>query len=337
MLMDVAVVILNWNGRKLLEEFLPSVIRYSQNAEIYVADNCSSDDSITFLKTSYPQVKIIQTGSNLGYAGGYNVAVRHLKEKYLVLLNSDVEVTADWLTPVIGLMEKDSSIGACQPKIRDYRNKSRFEYAGAAGGFLDTFGYPFCQGRIFDYLEEDKGQYDKEREIFWATGACIFVRNDAFVRTGGFDEDFFAHMEEIDFCWRLKNNGYKVYYCPGSEVYHLGGGTLNKINPRKTYLNFRNNLLMLLKNLSGTDLIRFLFIKMLLDGIAGLKFLSEGKFSHFAAILQAHFYCYGHLSEISRKRKSIRKVSLRNTRGVYHHSIVYAYFIKKIRSADNLL
>ena len=247
--MKVAVVILNWNGKSFLEKFLPSVFACNSSyAEIIVADNASTDDSVSFLKSKYPQIKIIQNSSNGGFAKGYNDALKLVEAEYYVLLNSDVEVTPNWIDSVIQLMDTDKSIAACQPKIRAFDDKKSFEYAGAGGGFIDKYGYPFCRGRILDTLEEDKGQYNDVREVFWATGACLFVRSECYHKVNGFDEDFFAHMEEIDLCWRLKNLGYKIMYSPNSTVFHVGGGTLNKTSPKKTYLNFRNNLILLCKN-----------------------------------------------------------------------------------------
>nr|MBP8033086.1 glycosyltransferase family 2 protein [Bacteroidia bacterium] len=246
----VAVVILNWNGKPFLEKFLPTVLQYSSGAQIIVADNQSSDDSVAFLKTQFPQVSVILNPSNDGFATGYNLALKQVKAEYYVLLNSDVEVTENWLQPIIKLMDENLKVAACQPKILDYNHPSKFEYAGAAGGFIDKYGYPFCRGRIFNVLEEDKAQYDTAKEVFWATGACMFVRAEAFWKVGGFDDDYFAHMEEIDVCWRMKNIGYQIYVEPSSKVYHVGGGTLNKLSPRKTFLNFRNNLTTLTKNAS---------------------------------------------------------------------------------------
>ena len=238
----VAVVILNWNGKKYLEQFLPSLIEHTgSDAEIVVADNASTDDSLSFLKTNFPSIRVIQNTTNGGFARGYNLALKQVEADYYVLLNSDIEVTANWLKPVISMMEQDEKIGACQPKIRSFHHRNSFEYAGAAGGYIDEYGYPFCRGRLFLTIEEDNGQYDDTVEISWASGACMFVRSRLFHQLGGLDDDFFAHMEEIDFCWRLHNYGYRVMYCPGSTVYHIGGGTLPKASWRKTYFNFRNN------------------------------------------------------------------------------------------------
>ena len=241
-----AVVILNWNGKKFLEQFLPYVIKHSSSdAEVIVADNASNDDSVEFLKNNYPEIQIINNNENGGFSKGYNEALSKIDAEYYVLLNSDIEVTENWIKPIIDLMDSDKSIAVCQPKLRSYHQKEMFEYAGAAGGFIDKYGYPFCRGRIFNSIEVDNGQYDDTCEVFWATGAAMFVRAELYHKFGGLDNDFFAHMEEIDFCWRLKNEGYKIMYCADSVVYHVGGGTLPKNSSRKTFLNFRNNFNLL--------------------------------------------------------------------------------------------
>lgn len=328
--MKVAVVILNWNGRGFLEKFLPSVIACNNSySEIIVADNNSSDDSIEFLKKNYPQVRLIINDVNGGFAKGYNDALKHVDAEYYVLLNSDVEVTPGWIEGVIDLMDSDKKIAACQPKIRMFDNKKMFEYAGAAGGFIDKYAYPFCRGRILENLEEDNGQYDDVREVFWATGACMFVRADQFREVGGFDEDFFAHMEEIDLCWRLKNLGYKIMYSPNSIVYHVGGGTLNKTSPRKTYLNFRNNLYLIYKNHPPQFFFLKLLFRMILDGIAGAKFMISGQFAHCWAIVKAHFSFYGSLNTLIRKRKLL-KANIKNytSSAVYLHSIVADFYLR---------
>ncbi len=328
--MKVAVVILNWNGKGFLEQFLPSVFACNTAAsEIIVADNASTDDSIAFLKSTYPQVRVIQNAGNGGFAKGYNDALKLVDAEYYVLLNSDVEVTPGWIDAVIKLMDTDKNIAACQPKIRSFYDKKLFEYAGAAGGFIDKFGYPFCRGRILDTLEEDSGQYDDVKEVFWATGACLFVRAELYHKVRGFDEDFFAHMEEIDLCWRLKNLGYKIMYCPDSMVFHVGGGTLNKTSPKKTYLNFRNNLILLCKNHPPQYFLLKLKWRMVLDGVAGMKFLLSGQFSHFVAVLKAHFSFYGSLGTTLRKRKALKQqIKAYTTTGVYLHSIIADYYIR---------
>lgn len=326
--MKVAVVILNWNGKKFLEKFLPSVISFNPSySEIIVADNASTDDSIDFLKRNYPQIKIIQNVTNGGFAKGYNEALSNLEAEYYVLLNSDVEVTAGWIAPVINMMDADRSIAACQPKIKAYDNKKFFEYAGAAGGYLDKYGYPFCRGRILDHTEEDLGQYDDSREIFWATGACLFVRSECFHLVKGFDDDFFAHMEEIDLCWRLKNRGYKIMYCAESTVYHVGGGTLNKTSPKKTYLNFRNNLIMLYKNLTGSELIWVILIRFFLDAISAWKSLVSGKSSYFFAVAKAHFGFFSWLL-FYRSKSLFATHRTGKIYGKYNGNIVLEHFLK---------
>lgn len=327
--MKTAVVILNWNGCHLMRQFLPNVIACSQQAEIVVADNASTDDSLEMLRKEFPQVRIVVNPSNKGFAGGYNEALKHIDAECYILLNSDMEVTPGWIDPMLGLFRSDPSIAAIQPKIRAFKQRSQFEYAGAAGGYIDRFGYPFCRGRIFESLETDRGQYDDVREIFWASGACLFVRASVFNACGGFDESFFAHMEEIDLCWRMKNRGYKIMVQPQSVVFHIGGGTLSKSNWRKTYLNFRNNLELIYKNIESNYLFRSLFQRMVFDGIAALKFLFTNGLSHFYAIVRAHLHFYRMLPVIRQKRRELKKQeSNRNSAGVYSGSIVMDYFLK---------
>jgi len=334
LIVRIAVVILNWNGRKYLEQFLPPLIEYSSGeVDIIVADNASKDDSISFLETNFPSVRIIRNTTNEGFARGYNLALKQVEADYYILLNSDIEVTPDWIRPIIDMMEKDPSIAACQPKILSYTDRSKFEYAGAAGGFIDKYGYPFCRGRLFQTLEDDLGQYDDVIEIFWATGACMFVRAAIFHQAGGLDEDFFAHMEEIDLCWRLKNLGYKIMYCPKSVVFHIGGGTLPKISWRKTYYNFRNNFYLLYKNLPD-DLVRDVFFKRLfLDGLAALKFLFTAGFKDFWAIYKAHESFYSTLGKTKAKRKLLPHAPLHK---VYRKNIVFEYFLRKKKKFSDL-
>lgn len=291
----LAVIILNWNGINWLEKFLPSVVRFSSNTDIYVIDNLSTDNSIEFLNTQFPMVQIIKNDKNYGFAGGYNTGLKHIKAEYYCLLNSDVEVTENWIDPVLNLFEKDSAISAIQPKVLSYNNKKYFEFAGAGGGLIDNLGYPYCRGRIFDDVEEDKGQYNDETEIFWASGCCFFIRSKDFWEQKGFDERFFAHQEEIDLCWRLINTGKKIYYTGQSTVYHVGGGTLNKQSAQKTYLNIRNNLSMMLKNLPFPKLIWLIFFRLCLDGIAGIYFGVKNGFPHLWAVVRAHFGFYAQL------------------------------------------
>lgn len=331
--MKVAVVILNWNGEKLLKQFLPSVVSHSKDlATVYVADNASSDNSLLYVAANFSEVRIIRNDSNGGYAKGYNDALEGLSEDIFILLNSDVEVSQNWISPFINAFEKDPSLVAAQPKILDFQNREYFEYAGAAGGYLDKFGYPYCRGRIFNTLEKDEGQYDDSLPIFWATGACLVVRNDAFNKVGKFDEDLFAHQEEIDLCWRLQAQGGSVKYIGDSAVYHLGGGTLAATNPKKTFYNFRNSLLILLKNNKGGMIWGILFVRLLLDGIAGLQFLIQGKFAHFIAILKAHFSFYSLVPKFLKKRKQWAS----RTKYYSVTSIVWKYFIRKKRNFNGL-
>ena len=301
-----AVVVLNWNGKAWLEKFLPNLVNHSQVATVFVADNASTDDSVDYVKINFPTVKIIVNASNGGYAKGYNDVLKQIDAEYFVLINSDIEVTAGWLSPIISLMDSDKQIASCQPKILNYNSKTKFEYAGASGGFIDNLGYPFCRGRIFDDLEQDKGQYNDAVEVFWATGACLFVRSTHFWELGGLDEDFFAHQEEIDLCWRLKNKGYKIMVQPKSVVYHVGGGTLNAGSPFKTHLNFRNNLFMLFKNLPISSLFTTIPMRLVLDGVAALTFLNKEKgLEHVLAIAKAHFSFYFAIPNLIAKRQKI--------------------------------
>jgi len=301
--MTLAIAILNWNGKKWLEQFLPSVIRYSPEASIYVIDNASDDDSVAFVKSRFPEVYIVENQNNSGFAAGYNEGLRSVSADIYCLLNSDVEVTENWLKPVLKLFSDNPSIAAVQPKILNFNKKNQFEFAGAAGGLIDNLGYPYCRGRIFDNIEDDHGQYDDEAEIFWASGCSLFVRSSDFWTMDGFDGRFFAHQEEIDLCWRLKNAGRKIFYTGKSTVFHVGGGTLNKQNPRKTFLNFRNNLTMLVKNLPAGSFIPVIFARLVLDGLAGLYFGYKNGWSHLAAILKAHFAFYGEIPKSLRMRQ----------------------------------
>lgn len=322
--MKIAIVILNWNGKALLEKFLPSVVTHSEGAEIYVADNASTDDSVLYIKQSFPKVKIIQNNSNGGYAKGYNDALKHVEADIFCLLNSDINVTPNWLTPIRTEFEANDETSIVQPKILDYNNKSHFEYAGAAGGFIDKYGYAYCRGRVFDTLEKDSGQYNDTTSIFWASGACFFIRKSAFEALSGFDEHYFAHFEEIDLCWRAYNSGFKTKYVGTSTVYHVGGATLSAVDPKKTYLNFRNNLFTITKNAHGF-LLSIILVRLILDGIAGLKFLIGFKMAHFIAVITAHFSFYSHLPRLLKQRKQLPK------KANYYQttSIVWSYFIKK--------
>lgn len=320
--MKIAVVILNWNGKKLLEEFLPSVIEYSKEATVYLADNASTDDSVVFVKEKFPEVSIIQNKENGGYAKGYNDALKNLTEELFVLLNSDVEVTPNWLPPIIYCFESQPNTAAIQPKILDYNRKDYFEYAGAAGGFIDELGYPFCRGRIFDTLEKDTGQYNDEATIFWASGACLAIRKSVFEEVGKLDETYFTHQEEIDLCWRIHNFGYSVKYIGESKVYHVGGATLSTENPKKNFYNFRNSLYNLIKNKPTKNLWGLIFLRLSLDGIAGVRFIIQLEPKHTWAILKAHFYFYVNLPSLLKKRKTIPKKKMEAP----IFSIVYEYF-----------
>lgn len=332
--MKVAIVILNWNGKPLLEQFLPSMLAFSKDiAEIYVADNASTDDSVAFVKNNFSDVKIIQNGDNGGYAKGYNDALLNIDADIFALVNSDIEVTQNWLQPIISRFKKEPNTAAIQPKILDFKDKARFEYAGAGGGYIDKYGYPYCRGRLFETLEEDKGQFNDTKAIFWASGACFFIRKNVFIELNGFDESFFAHQEEIDLCWRIQNVGYMIQYVGKSIVYHVGGATLDKANPRKTYLNFRNSLYIIVKNLPKGKLLPIVFIRMLLDGVAALKFLIELKPKHFLAVLKAHFHFYMTLSKLLAKRKSINA----NKKNYYDvKSIVWQYFVLRRKKFEQI-
>ena len=332
---DIAVVILSWNGIEWIKTFLPTIIDKSSNANIFVADNASTDGTVEYIKENFTNVNVIQNYSNDGYAKGYNDALKNLNEKYFVLINSDIEVTDNWLNPIIDLMEDNIDIAACQPKILDYNNRNKFEYAGASGGYIDTLGYPYCRGRIFSDLEEDNNQYDDIKEVFWASGACLFVRSENFKEVNGFDNDFFAHQEEIDLCWRLKNSGYKVMVNPQSVVYHVGGGTLNSTSPFKTYLNFRNNLFMLYKNLPFLKLLITLLFRLPLDGIAAITFLKkEDGIGHLFSILRAHLIFYISIPLLTIKRSKIKQK--RKVLGISNFSILFKYYALGIKKYSNL-
>lgn len=345
----VAVVILNYNGKEMLQTFLRSVIKYSSSASIIVADNCSTDDSISFLKQNHPSIQLISLDKNYGYSHGYNIALQQVKAEYYILLNSDVEVTPNWIEPILAIMDKDPSIAACQPKIKSYKEKDFFEYAGAGGGFIDFLGYPFCQGRIFSEVEKDIHQYDQSKEIFWASGACFFIRASLFHEFQGFDPDFFAHMEEIDLCWRLKSAEYKIMYCHESTIYHVGGGTLSQEHPKKLYLNIRNSLWMLGKNLPTIQLIYKVPFRLVLDGVFAMQQSAKSVFKIITLLLKgklkngytlfkemwiinwyifkAHIYFYLTIPKITSKRKKIRFKRI-DFKEVYKKSIVFSFFIR---------
>lgn len=335
----IAIVILNWNGEKLFKKFLPSVIEHSKgdNIEIIVADNGSTDHSISFLEKNFPSIKIIDLKENYGFAEGYNQALKQVEADYFVLLNSDVKVSKNWIEPCIDQFESDEKVAAIQPKILSFNEPESFEYAGAAGGFIDKYGYPFCRGRILNQLEKDKNQYNTVTQIFWATGASMFVRASAFKKVAGLDGDFWAHMEEIDLCWRFKNNGLKIIYQPKSVVYHLGGGTLSYDSPKKVYLNFRNNLYMLFKNLPKEQFIRIMIIRMLLDGVAAVKFLAGFQFRNFWAVANAHLAFYQNFSKLIQKRKETQKqVLVKVHPETFTKSIMWKFFIQKKKKFSEL-
>ena len=323
--MKVAVVILNWNGNQLLEQFLPAMVDCSHNdAEIYVADNASTDNSIEFIKARFPQVKIIQNSTNGGYAKGYNEALQHIDADIYALVNSDIEVTENWIQPIIEEFKNSANTAIIQPKILDFKDKDKFEYAGAAGGFIDFFGYPYCRGRIFTTIEQDNQQYNDTVNIFWASGACFFIRAKVYHQLGGFDEQFFAHQEEIDLCWRTQNEGFIIKYVGNSTVYHIGGATLHEADPRKTYLNFRNSLFTAFKNVPKRYLFFVIFSRLLLDAVAGIKFSIELKPLHTWAIIKAHLSFYRYIPTMLKKRL---KISYKRTTYFHCRSIVWQHFI----------
>ncbi|GGI26138.1 glycosyltransferase family 2 protein [Pedobacter mendelii] len=333
---SVAVVILNWNGKSFLKQFLPGVLLSEyDNLQVVVGDNGSTDDSVNFIELNFPTVKILKNDTNYGFAGGYNKILERVEADYFILLNSDVEVTPNWIKPVIYLMQSDDKIAAAQPKIKWQLNKNQFEYAGAAGGFLDIYAYPFCRGRLFNVYEVDTDQYNETEEVFWASGAAFFIKSKYWKEIGGLDADLFAHMEEIDLCWRLKNLDYKVVYCSDSEVYHVGGGTLQTENPFKTYLNFRNNLIIMQKNLPAGDAILRITVRMLIDFIAWWHFLLSGKPKFTLAVSKGHWHFIKDLAKTAKKRNKYQKPYSMH-KGVYKNSVVWAFFIKKVKFFSNL-
>lgn len=334
----VAVIILNWNGEEMLKRFLPSVVRYSSDSGVvvYVADNGSTDSSISIVQDLFPSVSILDLKQNWGFAEGYNRAIEKVDAEYIVLLNSDVEVSSNWISPIINYLDIHPEVGACQPKIRSWRDRKLFEYAGACGGFIDKYGYPFCRGRIQNSLEEDLGQYDDVSKVFWASGAALFIRKSIYQKVGGLDNRFFAHMEEIDLCWRLQNNGYGLVVVPESIIYHVGGATLSKENPRKTFLNFRNNLIMLYKNLPDSELKSVMRVRFFLDYIAALFFLLKGELGNAKAVFKARKEYNQLKREFSADRKAYRKQASLNLNGVYSKSIIYDYYLRGIKTFSKL-
>lgn len=325
---QTAVVILNYNGAGMLRRFLPSVIEYSPEASIYVADNGSSDESCDVVRNEFPAVKLMVLDHNYGFAEGYNRALAQVDEEYAVLLNSDVEVTRGWLSPMTQFLDSNPEVAACQPKLLSFKQKDFFEYAGAAGGFIDKWGYTFCRGRIFNTVERDSGQYDDTTDVFWATGAALMIRNEVYKNNGGLDGRFFAHMEEIDLCWRLRSRGYRIACVPQSHVYHVGGATLKKENPQKTYLNFRNNLLMIYKNAPDCQLKKIMLFRKVFDNVAALKFLASGDYAAFKAVRKARRDFKGMRSGYDKARAENMKLAV-TTRipEVLKSSILYKYYL----------
>ncbi|NVO10468.1 MAG: glycosyltransferase family 2 protein [Bacteroidales bacterium] len=333
----VAVVILNWNGEKFLKKFLPRVVSntITPNVDVIVADNGSTDESVLYIESNHPNVKVIRLDKNYGFASGYNLALKQVEAEYYVLLNSDVDVPQGWLNPLIQFMDKNPLTAACMPKILDYNNPSHFEYAGAAGGFIDYLGYPFCRGRILSHIEEDNGQYNEPLEVFWASGACLFFRSKAYWEANGLDDDFFAHMEEIDLCWRLINMGYSNYCIPDSKVYHVGGGTLPNNNPRKLYYNYRNSLFMLYKNLPKSKLFTTIFSRLILDGLSAIVYLLSGKFSFFKAVFLAHCNYWKNIGILRKKRKILNLNRVNNSSKILHKSVLSNFFLLKRKTFNS--
>ena len=338
-MIKTAIVILNWNGIGYLKKFLTVAVKYSSSAgtALFIADNGSTDGSADWVEKNFPAVKLIRFNRNHGFAGGYNTALQQIDAKYFILLNSDIEVTPGWTEPLISFMENNPEAAACQPKILSWHNRECFEYAGAAGGYIDKYGYPFCRGRIFNYVEKDSGQYDSMKEIFWSSGACMIVRADAWNNCSGFDADFFAHMEEIDLCWRFSKAGYRVCYIPDSLIYHVGGGALSYKSPFKTYLNFRNSLFLLYKNLPDKNLYRILFIRRLLDGLAAIWFLLNGSFDSVKAVWRAHIDYYKSISELKEKRKMVKNLETGHFPSpLLNKSIVFEFYAKGNKTYNSL-
>tara|TARA_B110000879_G_scaffold177614_1_gene232259 strand:- start:35 stop:1033 length:999 start_codon:yes stop_codon:yes gene_type:complete len=330
---ETAIVILNWNGKKLLEQFLPSIVNFSSElAEIYVADNASTDSSIAYIKEYFPEVNIVKNSTNGGYAKGYNDALKNIDADIYCLINSDIEVTENWIPPILDVFNKEINTAIIQPKILDFKARDTFEYAGAGGGFIDLYGYPYCRGRVFNHLEQDNKQFDDVAEIFWASGACFFIRSKVYHELQGFDEDYFAHQEEVDLCWRAQNEGFDVKYVGGATVYHVGGATLQETNPQKTFLNFRNSLLNIIKNVPKQWFLFVVFLRLILDGVAGIKFLLELRPIHTWAIIKAHVSVYINFYKFLKKRKKLQKKYEYNL----HTSIVWQYFVLRRKKFQNL-
>jgi GT2 family glycosyltransferase len=335
---DTAVVILSYNGKKWHELFLPKIVQEAETGyDVIVADNASTDDTLEYVQQHFPTVKTLKIAVNKGFSNGYYEALKQIQAKYYVLLSADFEVTENWFSPLLHAMQHYEGLAACQPKIRYWRDREYFEYAGAAGGFKDNLGYLFCRGRIFNDLEKDQGQYDDDIEVFWASGGCLMVRADLYHKVGGLDKDMYAHMEEVDLCWRLKNAGYKIGYIGGATVFHVGGSVISYGSPQKLYYNFRNSLVLLLKNEAGSKLLWLFPFRLVLDGVAGLQFLFQGKFKEIGIILKAHFHFYFHFGKWFKKRNAAKKMAfVRNKEGIYNHSIVWNYFALRKKTFDKL-
>ncbi|WP_118972389.1 glycosyltransferase family 2 protein [Taibaiella koreensis] len=327
---DTAVVILSYNSRKWHELFLPKIVEQArQGYDVFVVDHASPDDTSEYIQHHFPYVQLIRLSENHGFAWGYAEALKQIQAKYYILLSSDFEVTDNWFAPIHAAMEADENMAACQPKIRYYRDRAYFEYAGAAGGFMDKWGYLFCRGRIFSTLEPDEGQYDTPADLFWASGGCFVVRSEIYHHLGGLDPDLFAHMEEVDLCWRMKNAGYKIGYVPGSTVFHVGGSIISYGSPQKTFYNFRNSLVLLLKNEKGGKLVWLLPLRLLLDGVAGLQLLASGQVKNILAIMRAHWSFFLSFGKWHRKRLTVKSlVTTRDEKGIYRRSIIMQYFVR---------
>ena len=333
-----AIVILNWNGLEFLKKFLEGVVVLSNETDtaIFVADNCSTDGAVEWIESNFTTVKIIRLEKNHGFAGGYNLALKQIDAKYFLLLNSDIEVTKGWLKPMVEFMDNNPNVAACQPKILSYHNREYFEYAGAAGGYIDKHGFPFCRGRMLHRIEKDVGQYDAATSIFWSSGACMMIRSEAWKKAGGFDASFFAHMEEIDLCWRLGKLGYLVYCVPQSVVYHVGGGSLAYTSPFKTYLNYRNNLFMLYKNLPDNKLQQVLFLRKILDGMAALRFLMKFDFANFKAIFEAHLSYYKQKKTLKESRNKVKQLGEKEILTILNKSLVCQFYLKGRKTFESL-
>ncbi len=335
---QVAIVILNWNGEKFLRKFLPTLIENTNSdlARICIIDNCSTDTSVQFLNDNFPQIELIKLDKNYGFAGGYNRGLAKINAEYFMLLNSDVEVEKHWIEPLVELMNSNSKIGICGPKLLDYNNRNKFEYAGAAGGYIDKYGYPFCRGRVFDSLETDNSQHNTTENCLWISGAALFIRSKLFFEVGGLDDDFFAHQEEIDLCWRVQNYGYKVVCEPKSAIYHVGGGALPKSNPFKTYLNFRNNLYLIVKNMTDNEARRTLFVRFFLDVVAAVRMLFQGNFGEFKAVFKAYKDFMKNKKTMKQKRNLVSRKQVSQIVGMYNGSIVLKHFLGKKNTSKEI-